>query len=124
MRGSHAAISADRISHSAIVVAGTLCGVMVFFVAMPLALSSPFPSPREGEWIIHRSSLQAALPMPVPQAIEQQTVLEPEVPVIPWSLVALPPSVAASKFEPQETAEPESTGSITPVFTLASVAPE
>jgi hypothetical protein len=125
MRGFLATISADRISHSAIMVAGVLCGVLVFFVAMPLALSSPFPSPRDGEWIIHRSSLQAALPVPVPEDIEQQTVLEPEEPVIPWSLVSLPPSAAASKFEPQETAEPESTGSITPAaYTLASVAPE
>jgi hypothetical protein len=125
MRGFLATISADRISHCAIMVAGVLCGVLVFFVAMPLALSSPFPSPRDGEWIIHRSSLQAALPVPVPEDIEQQTVLEPEEPVIPWSLVSLPPSEVASKFEPQETAEPESTGSITPAaYTLASVAPE
>jgi hypothetical protein len=125
MRGFLATISADRISHSAIMVAGVLCGVLVFFVAMPLALSSPFPSPRDGEWIIHRSSLQAALPVPVPEDIEQQTVLEPEEPVIPWSLVSLPPSAAASRFEPQEAAEPESTGSITPAaYTLASVAPE
>src|SRR5229473_1385585 len=86
MRVSLATISADRISHSAILVAGVLCGVLVFFVAMPLALSSPFPSPRDGEWIIHRSSLQAALPVPVPEDIEQQTVLEPEKPVIQWSL--------------------------------------
>jgi hypothetical protein len=63
--------------------------------------------------------------VPAPDDIEQQTVLEPEEPVIPWSLVSLPPSAAASKFEPQETAEPESTGSITPAaYTLASVAPE
>ena len=41
--GSLATTSADRISHSAVLVGGTLCGVIVFFVAMPLALSSPFP---------------------------------------------------------------------------------
>jgi hypothetical protein len=123
MRASLATTSADRISHSAILVGGTLCGVIVFFVAMPLALSSPFPSPKEGEWVIHRSPVQAALPVSVPDTIEQQSVLEPETPVVPWSLVALPPSTAASKLEPAET-EPESTGSITPAtYTLASIAP-
>jgi hypothetical protein len=124
MRASLATTSADRISHSAVLVGGTLCGVIVFFVAMPLALSSPFPSPKEGEWVIHRSPVQAALPVPVPETIEQQSVLEPETPVIPWNLVALPPSAAAAKFESAETAEPESTGSITPAtYTLASIAP-
>jgi hypothetical protein len=112
MRVSLATISADRISHSTILVAGLLCGVLVFFVAMPLALSSPFPSPKEGEWIVHRSSLLAALPMPVPDVIEEQSVLEPEVPAVPWSLVSLPPSEAAPRYVPEETADPESTASL------------
>jgi hypothetical protein len=121
MRASLATTSADRISHSAVLVGGTLCGVIVFFVAMPLALSSPFPSPKEGEWIIHRSPVQAALPVSVPETIEQQSVLETDV-VVPWNLVTLPPSSAAAKFEPAELGEPESTGSIAPAtYTLASV---
>jgi hypothetical protein len=124
MRGGLATSSADRVSHSAIVVAGTLCGVIVFFVAMPLALSSPFPSPKEGEWVIHRSPVQAALPLPVPDVIEPQTVLESDTPVVPGSLVALPPSETASKLAPVETVEPESTGSIAPAYSLASVSSE
>jgi hypothetical protein len=41
----------DRISNFAILTAGLLCGVSVFFVALPLAQSSPFPTPKDGGWI-------------------------------------------------------------------------
>jgi hypothetical protein len=51
MRRSYRAIRRDRVSGSAILVAGLLCGVSVFFVALPLANSSPFPTPRDGGWI-------------------------------------------------------------------------
>jgi hypothetical protein len=126
MRIPLAAISADRISHSTVLVAGVLCGVLVFFVAMPLALSSPFPSPKDGEWIMHRSPLMTALPVPVPEAIEEQSVLEPEAPAVPWSLVSLPPSEAASRFAPEEIADPKSTGSLPEASAVpeASAAPE
>jgi hypothetical protein len=126
MRVSLAAISADRISHSAILIAGVLCGVLVFFVAMPLALSSPFPSPKDGEWIVHRSSLMAVLPMPVPDAIEAQSALEPAAPATSWSLASLPPSEAGSQFVPEESADPQSTASLpeAAVATEAAVAPK
>src|SRR5215470_2219668 len=112
MQAVHAARSADRISHCAIVVAGSLCGVLVFFVAVPLALSSPFPSPREDTWIIERpATLQAAIS--VPAAIDKPTVLSPEAPdTTPWSFAALPPSGAASSVAPTEGDEPPSTGTI------------
>ena len=51
MRVSLATKSPDRISSFAILTAGLLCGVSVFFVALPLAQSSPFPTPRDGGWI-------------------------------------------------------------------------
>ncbi len=51
MRGTLAARSTDRISHIAILTAGLLCGVSVFFIALPLAQSSPFPTPRDGGWV-------------------------------------------------------------------------
>jgi hypothetical protein len=116
MRAVHAARSADRISHCAIVVAGTLCGVLVFFVAAPLALSSPFPSLKEETWIIDRPvSLQAAISLPA--AIDKPTVLAPEAPdTTPWSLAAIPPSGAASSLAPAEGDEPPSTG----IMTLAA----
>jgi hypothetical protein len=109
MRAFHAASSADRISRSAILSAGVLCGILVFFVAVPLALSSPFPSPKEESWIIERSSLQAA--MSVPAVIARPTVLLPEAPEVLWSFVSLPPSGAASSFA-LEPDEPQSSASI------------
>src|SRR5262245_51768464 len=51
MRRLLAAGSSDRISSFAVLTAGLLCGVSVFFVALPLAQSSPFPTPKDGGWI-------------------------------------------------------------------------
>jgi hypothetical protein len=48
--------SADRISSCAILLAGVVGGVLVFVVALPLAISSPFPTPKQGEWVIQNSS--------------------------------------------------------------------
>ncbi len=122
MRAFHAARSADRISRSAIVLAGALCGVLVFFVAVPLALSSPFPSLKEETWIINRSSLQAAIS--VPAVIEPPTVLVPEAPETPWSFVSLPPSGAAGSFAPVESDEPQSTATISLASASAALASE
>jgi len=64
--------SADGISSCAILLAGVVGGVLVFVVALPLALSSPFPTPRQGEWVIKNSAFDEvsslrALPMrPLP----------------------------------------------------------
>jgi hypothetical protein len=112
MRARLAARSADPISHSVILLTGSLCGVLVFFVAVPLALSSPFPTPMQETWLIDRSSPGAALPMPMPAVIAAPTVLQPEAPAIPWTLAALPPDAPASRFIPQESADPESTSGI------------
>src|SRR5215470_12814280 len=111
MQAVHAAKAADRISHAAVMVAGALCGVLVFFVAAPLALSSPFPSLKEETWIIDRPvSQQAAIS--VPAVIAPPTVLVPEAPETPRSSGSVPPSGAASSFVPVETDEPQSTGTI------------
>ena len=63
MRAPLPAMAADRISRSAILVAGLLCGALVFFVAIPLALSNPFPTLKEAEWVVHRSSLHIKVPI-------------------------------------------------------------
>src|SRR5260370_39108926 len=112
MRAFLAGISADRISHSTLVVAGALCGILVFFVAVPLALSSPFPAPREGTWVIDRPSPHIAAPVTLrPDLDQQDTVLESEM-IIPWSFVSLPASGVASRFEPAELGDPEPAGGI------------
>jgi len=63
--------SADRISSCAILLAGVVGGVLVFVVALPLALSSPFPTPKQREWVIENAAFNEAsslraLPMPPP----------------------------------------------------------
>jgi hypothetical protein len=112
MRALLALISADRISHSAIVVAGALCGILVFFVAVPLALSSPFPAPREGTWVIDRPSRHIAAPITLPPDLEEEETARESEMIIPWSFVSLPASGVASRFEPAEFGDPEPTGSI------------
>jgi hypothetical protein len=114
MRAPLAAIAADRISHSAILVAGVLCGALVFFVAIPLALSNPFPALKEAEWVIQRSSLRVN--MPTSEMVEAQALFDP-VPSMPapqaalWEFVALP-AHGSLAFVPPEVTGAEATGSI------------
>jgi len=110
MRAPLAAITADRISHSAILVAGALCGALVFFVAVPLASSNPFPSPKEGERATHRSSIKVAS-----LTIEEQALLDP-LPSIPeptlWDFVALPAHTGSHGFKAPQVPRAEFTASI------------
>jgi len=108
MRASLATISADQISRSAILVAGSLCGALVFFVAVPLALSSPFPSPKPGDWTIPKSPLRLASLMSVPAVVAEPAALEAEARPTLWDFVALP----AHGAPPLVPADPRSTGSI------------
>src|SRR6187401_2206935 len=114
MRAPLAAMAADRISRSAILVAGVLCGALVFFVAIPLALSNPFPALKEGEWVIHRSSLHVNVPMS--EMVEAQALLDP-VPSMPapqaalWEFVALP-AHGSFAFVPPEVTGDEAAASI------------
>jgi hypothetical protein len=119
MREFLAVRAADRISRTAIVLAGVLCGVLVFFVAVPLALSSPYPSPKEGSWIIHRSALHIAAPITLPMAEDLSATVERDVATVPqgftWNFVSLPVYDGPSLFTPAintADADPEVTGSI------------
>ncbi len=47
---------ADRTSSCAILLAGLVGGVLVFVVVLRLALSSPFPTPQQREWIVYPSA--------------------------------------------------------------------
>jgi hypothetical protein len=110
MRVGVAAFSADRITHSAVVLAGTLCGVVVFILAIPLALSSPFSAPRESNWVVERPSQHLAAPVTLPPDFEQEDELADWQEM--WTFVTLPPSGAAAGFEPSLSGGPQSTGSI------------
>src|SRR5436190_5452980 len=93
MRAVLAAMPADRISRCAILLAGVLCGVLMLFVAAPLALSSPYPTPREREWV--RSVVQASA---VSVVIETPTVIEHEAHASLWEFVSLPLHDRAAAF--------------------------
>ena len=67
MRGTLARLrSSDRISSFAVLTAGLLCGASVFFVALPLAQSSPFPTPKDGGWISDSPSYRLASAAMIP----------------------------------------------------------
>jgi hypothetical protein len=117
MRAVLAAISADHISRSAVLVAGSLCGALVFFVAAPLALSSPFPTPKPGDWTIHGSPIRLASLTSVPVVIEPPAALEPEANPTLWDFVTLPAHRAAALIVPKQAADPESAGSADPEST-------
>jgi len=57
-----AATSAGRIPDSAILVGGTLGGVLVFAAALALSLSNRFPTPRDSGWVIEPDSSPASVP--------------------------------------------------------------
>jgi hypothetical protein len=124
MRVSLAAISTDRVSSSAILLAGLSCGALVFFVGLPLARSSPFPAATEGGWSVHRESYRLASLMPVPpltvawtkprRPVEWEAMMPPsgilDLPVVKASLA--PESTKAAASESDASVETAHTGSI------------
>jgi hypothetical protein len=122
MRGSLAAAPSDRISSFAILTAGLLCGVSVFFVALPLAQSSPFPTPKDGGWISEAPSYRLAsaggsIPVTLTEgapdrggselreALGVQAAVEWEAMVAPVGVIDVPPAEVAATPEAGE--EPE-----------------
>jgi hypothetical protein len=107
--------SADRISSCAILLAGAVGGVLVFVVALPLALSSPFPTPRQSEWVVYPAAYAPfSIPAPPPLAGEGRVAggevsSSRAVPVLPPVTEGLridPPMVTAAAFEPGSQPEP------------------
>ena len=45
-----AATAANRISDCTILMGGVLCGVLGFSLVLPLAMSSPYPTLKQGDW--------------------------------------------------------------------------
>jgi hypothetical protein len=87
--------------------AATLSGVIVFGVALPLALSSPFPAPRQGNWIIQATLAQpdvAQMPPPAePLAqtpLAQTSIAKSLVPMRSLAALAPPPQPAPVKTRP------------------------
>jgi hypothetical protein len=57
MQAGLAAKSADRMSSIVVVTAVALVSVIVYLVARPLAMSSPFPTAGRGDWIIRAAAV-------------------------------------------------------------------
>jgi hypothetical protein len=87
--------SADRISSCAILLAGVVGGVLVFVVALPLALSSPFPTPKQGDWVIQNSAFNEVSSFRAPAVTPPMERLWTE-----------PPMVMAAAGPPGGQAEP------------------
>src|SRR5215467_6243966 len=93
--------SVDRISNCVVVMAGVVGGVLAFVVALPLALSSPFPTPKQGESILQNSAFDAAAPFPASSMVPPP--MEPLRAEPPLAMTAL--SHPATQLEPMTFAE-------------------
>jgi hypothetical protein len=97
-----------------VLIAAALCGVVVLVVALPLALSGPFPTPRQGDWIIQSSigqTTDAHASAPLEQAVVAQTTTVREQPAPTRSLA------------PLDTAADAAAKATEAKYELASVAP-
>jgi hypothetical protein len=144
MRASVSAVASDRVSSAAVVLAGLLCGVSMFFVALPLANSSPFPTPREGGWIAdddtresardhrqvaaassyHLASLSSRLtppPVAIPDHLDVQATIEWEARIGSAGVLDLPPP-QVSREDVQTTAALPEAEAVKPAA-LASLVP-
>jgi hypothetical protein len=129
MKLLHAATAANRISDSAVLMGGALCGILGFTLVLPLALSGPYPTLKQGDWGIQpassrQASIQPASTQPAstkpalfevasvrsaPERFDQPSVLEAT------SLVEAKPSMERPPFaEPSPLVEAAT-------FTVASV---
>jgi hypothetical protein len=119
MRAFLATKSADRISTCVLSAAGGLCGVLVFFVAVPLASSSPYPTPKDGAWLVQRPTFELASVTSMPVVIEPPLTLNAEAftpedlePPTVKEASLVPVSAEAASSLPAKLVDPETTGSI------------
>src|SRR5207302_8528355 len=98
MRAFLATGSADRISAHVLSLAGVLFGVLVFFVAVPLALSNPYPTPKDSAWMVQRSTFELAAVSAAPAVIGPPLALDPETTAAADEVVA--PSVKLASLGP------------------------
>lgn len=61
MRGSRVSKPADRFSRTVTLTAWGLVGLFFSFAALPLAFSSPYPTPSRQDWSIGRTAVQAQM---------------------------------------------------------------
>jgi len=92
MRGGLATKSADRLSGVVLVIAALTGVVVVFLVALPLAMSRPFPTPHQGDWVIEKALAQPNVAQKVaPAAPRDETrIVKTNVPTRSLMVAALP----------------------------------
>jgi hypothetical protein len=120
--------------------AGVVGGVLVFVVALPLALSSPFPTPKQREWVIENSAFAEAsslraLPM-LPSPMEPLRVDLPAVAADPparqpgpitfaerWSLTVPEATVTPVAYEASAVEVPAEATRLAPSGKVIEVTP-
>jgi len=91
MRGGLAVKSADRLSGVVLVIAALMSVIVAFLVALPLAMSSPFPAPHQGDWVIEKALAQPNVAQNVAPAAprDETTIVETKVPTRSLTVAAL-----------------------------------
>lgn len=106
MRAVLAARSADPIGAAVIAMAGSLCGVVIVAMVFLLGPSSPFPTSRQGQWIVAaavpQTQIQAQDQAPAPHGqLQMATPATPVAENVPkYSLAALPSVPAPVRTRP------------------------
>jgi hypothetical protein len=92
MRGGLASKSADRLSGTVLVSAMLGC-VGVVAVTLPFAMSSPFPTPHQGDWVIQNAIAPvkvAEVVAPVTPPVAETTIVKKAAPTRSLTVAALP----------------------------------
>ena len=109
-----AATAANRISDNTVLMGSVLCGVFGFSLVLPLAVSSPYPTPKQGDWIvqpasIRPTSLEAASPRAPTDRVDPLSAPETKAAVEAMSSIERTASVQlASLVEAPSPMEPTS----------------
>jgi hypothetical protein len=121
MRGSAAAPSGG-ISLCAVLTAVSLSGLLLCSVALPLALSSPIPTPREGGWIVEPPPPAFASLMPIPVTVDAEDDIGPDETATPSEAILLAAVTSTTPAPaPPETAAKAAVEPHHPVDTMGEV---
>jgi len=109
MRAGLATASADRMTRVVMMTSAALAGLVAFGVALPLAVSSPYPTAGQGDWIIQATlALPATAAQDAPAitqvaqapAAEAATETTIEMTAAPTRSLAPPPKLTAPRTRP------------------------
>src|SRR6516162_1812461 len=105
-----AATAANRISDNTVLMGSVLCGVFGFSLVLPLAVSSPYPTPKQGDWIvqpasIRPASLEAASPRAPTDRVDPLSAPETKAAVEAMSSIERTASIQLAILERPDTPE-------------------